>query len=223
MPTVVIPAYNEEKAIADVVSRVWPRYQVIVVDDGSQDHTGVEARRYNCEVIRQDPQQGCGLTTLAGIRRALAQGAETIVTLDADGQHRPEDIPRLLEALQTADLVIGQRVGIGWSRLRIVACWLFDLLTGIDLEKDSQSGFKAMTRETAELLTRNVTSRGFAFCSEMLIVARAHKLRVAYVPIPALNTEYSLSKPHRQKWFHGPRLAWEIARLRLKQKSPRLL
>src|SRR5689334_16071056 len=107
--TIVIPAYNEEANIGGVVRRVRamkPQCEIIVVDDGSTDRTSFEAEAAGARVIRQPYNKGNGAAVKSGIR--AAQG-EVILLLDADGQHSPEDIDRLLEHIGPYDLVVGAR------------------------------------------------------------------------------------------------------------------
>jgi len=107
--SVLIPAYNEAEVIGDVVSRVraharWA--EVIVIDDGSTDDTAPRAEAAGATVIRQPYNKGNGAAVKAGIRRAAA---DYILIIDADGQHRPEDMSRIVEPLGEYDLVIGAR------------------------------------------------------------------------------------------------------------------
>lgn len=110
--TVVIPAYNEEKTIASVIAGVR-RYvdNVIVIDDGSADSTLEIAQKSGVKVYRHFINRGLGGALGTGIRAALSAGADIIVTLDADGQHDPAEIPFLLKPIMEseADIVIGSR------------------------------------------------------------------------------------------------------------------
>ena len=107
--SVIIPAYNEEDVIGEVVARVrqvYPDIEVIVVDDGSQDETADRAREAGSRVISHPYNIGNGAAVKTGIRNARG---ETLVLLDGDGQHAPEDIPRLIEKLGPYDMVVGAR------------------------------------------------------------------------------------------------------------------
>src|SRR5277367_5575781 len=95
---VVIPAFNEALAIAGVVERCLATgFKVIVVDDGSSDQTAAIVGRYKVALLRHAENRGKGAALLTGVAHALARGAQQIVTLDGDGQHRPEDIGRLVD------------------------------------------------------------------------------------------------------------------------------
>src|SRR5260370_23893414 len=121
---VVTPAARPAATIADVVQRARraaPGAVVYVVDDGSTDATGDEGRRSGAQVLVHGQNQGKGAALRTGMDRALADGAEIVVTLDADGQHPPEEIPRLASpiARAEADLVLGARARAGampWAR-----------------------------------------------------------------------------------------------------------
>lgn len=96
---VVIPAYNEAATIADIVRRARRQAPwVIVVDDGSSDDTAVRADAADAVVLRQPVNQGKGASLWRGMQHALTEGADAVITLDGDGQHCPEDLPKLLEA-----------------------------------------------------------------------------------------------------------------------------
>jgi glycosyltransferase involved in cell wall biosynthesis len=121
---VVIPAYQAAATIAEVVERARraaPGAVVYVVDDGSPDATGDEGRRSGAQVLVHGQNQGKGAALRTGMDRALADGAEIVVTLDADGQHPPEELPRLVGPIARgeADLVLGARARAGampWAR-----------------------------------------------------------------------------------------------------------
>jgi glycosyltransferase involved in cell wall biosynthesis len=148
--TCVIPAYNEGEAIAPVVRRileVLPGAEVVVVDDGSSDNTAAIAERAGARVLRQTYNLGNGAAVKAGI---LAASHETIVFLDADGQHPPEDVPKLLEYLGPYDMVVGARAkDANVSKFRRFGNWglikVAEHLTGHTIP-DLTSGFRAMKR-----------------------------------------------------------------------------
>src|SRR5262249_54514732 len=155
---VVIPAYNEGPVISRVVGGVTRAgYPAVVVDDGSRDATAQAASAAGATVITHPFNLGQGAALQTGIDYALTQGAEVIVTFDADGQHRVSDISRLTEALvqARADFALGSRF-LGQApnlpplrRLLLRAATLFTrLTTGLELT-DSHNGLRAMTRRGA--------------------------------------------------------------------------
>jgi glycosyltransferase involved in cell wall biosynthesis len=191
----VIPAYNEVRAIGDVLERCLAfTGRVIVVDDGSTDDTWAVVSRYPVDALRHPLNRGKAAALLTGIARALDQGAARIVTLDADGQHRPEDLPLLLAAADHAPaaIVIGSRRADGthapraryWAN-RIADFWI-SWAAGQPIE-DTQSGFRLYpARGLRRLLAKVGSRRGFAFESEILIEAGRAGVPILPVAIPAL-------------------------------------
>lgn len=196
----VIPAYNEAGHIGPVVSAVREFADgVIVVDDGSGDSTGAEARAAGARVYRHLVNRGLGGGIATGIRAALEADADIIVTLDGDGQHVPAEVVELAAPIQRgeADLVIGSRMldPGGMPVLRRVANRFANVCTwalfGVRVS-DSQSGFRALSRRAAESLDLR-TSR-MEVSSEIVAEAARNGFRIAEVPITVIYTDYSLSK-----------------------------
>ena len=162
---VMIPAYNEEAGVADVISGSKVFLPVIVVDDGSTDRTAEIAEKAGAVVIRQVPNQGKGAAMRAGFRYALEHGYEAVITLDADRQHNPAEIPLFLERYQqtNADLIIGER---DFSKMPIVRrCSntigraMFSWALG-QKDRDNQSGYRLLSRRLLEKIITS-TERGF--------------------------------------------------------------
>jgi glycosyltransferase involved in cell wall biosynthesis len=95
----IIPAYNEESHVAVVVASARTYLPVVVVDDGSDDATAIRAEEAGATVLRQHHNKGKGVALRAGFRWALVQGHAAVITLDADGQHDPREIPQILQRL----------------------------------------------------------------------------------------------------------------------------
>ncbi|HME27838.1 MAG TPA: glycosyltransferase family 2 protein [Acetobacteraceae bacterium] len=195
---IVIPAYNEAATIGDIVHRCRAALDfpcmIIVVDDGSRDRTGAIAAQSGATVLRHAENQGKGASLMNGMRVAFAEGAACVVSLDGDGQHRPEDIPRLLACGQNwpRHVVIGSRRASGRTapRARFIANRVADFWVSwaarhpID---DSQSGFRVYPAELVGLISaRPAFARGFAFESEMLIEAARLGFHTASVDIPTI-------------------------------------
>ena len=188
---VVIPAYQAAQTIRSVVTRTRaavPGARVIVVDDGSTD--GTVAAAGEGPVIAHGQNLGKGAALRDGIRAAIAQGATVIVTLDADGQHPPEEIPRLLAPIAAgqADIVLGSRERSGAMPLhRRFTNWLSARLAtriGGQQVADAQTGFRAFSREVAE----RVSPAGdrYEFETAFLLDALRAGFRVASVTIPTI-------------------------------------
>ena len=197
----IIPAYNEGAVIGDVVRSVRRECDlVLVINDGSTDNTRLEAEKAGATTIDHSVNLGTGASEETGIEAALLLGADIIVTLDADGQHDPSEISKLLEPIVSdeADLVIGSRFldpeGPMPQTRRLgnsILTHLTSLLCGAEIS-DSQSGFRALTREVAENM--NGLPNDYSWASEM--IARVHKTgyRIKEVPVRTIYNQYSLSK-----------------------------
>jgi len=187
-----IPAYNEERTIARVVIETQ-RYvdKIIVCDDGSTDLTGEIAERLGAEVIRHEKNMGKGAALRDLFVKAKEYNPSIIVTLDADGQHDPNDIPKLLEPLLKgeADLTVGSRYIEGggmdaplYRRLGLKIINFFSKGVSKSIVKDTQSGFRAFTMRTLNEL-ECFESTGFGVESEQVALAMRRGLRIKEVPI----------------------------------------
>lgn len=203
---VIVPAYNEERFIGSVVLKLLQQpLTVIVVDDGSQDETAAIARLAGAMVIRHPHNQGKGYALNTGISFGRELQPDAIVTIDADGQHLPEQLADLVRPIlqDQADLVIGSRYlrpASETPRHRRLGHLFFNWLThhasGI-AATDSQSGYRAFSPRAynADLFH----SSGFSVESEMQFLARQHGLRVVEVPITIRYPD----KPKRPVWQQG--------------------
>ncbi len=212
---VVIPAFQATATIGDVVTRTratLPDAQVIVVDDGSTDGTGEEGRGKGASVLTHPRNRGKGVALRTGIARACADGADLIVTLDADGQHPPEEIPRLLAPLAEgrADLVLGARRRDGVMPLsRRFTNWLSATLAsriaGQRLH-DAQTGFRAFTRAVVERI--QPAGDRYEYEANFLLDALRAGYRVASVEVPTIYGPRS----HFRSWTDTWRMARAFAR-----------
>ncbi len=221
---VVIPAYNEAATIADIVHRARRQIEwVIVVDDGSRDDTAARAEAAGAVVVRQPINQGKGASLWHGMQTALAKGAEAVITLDADGQHRPEDIPKLLAARprRPSCPIIAARLQCRQAapRLRRFANGMADFwvswAAGCPIP-DTQSGFRLYPAEFLRQANGPEPGRrGFAFESALLMQAGCQR---RYPGVVAIETIYlAQGRPsHYRPWRDTLRIvnlvAWSLLR-----------
>jgi glycosyltransferase involved in cell wall biosynthesis len=201
---VIVPAFNEAPAIAHVVAELRRGgYHTVVVDDGSTDTTRAIAASVATAVVSHPINLGQGAAIKTGIDYALGEGADVIVTFDADGQHRVSDIPRLVEALarERADFALGSRF-LGQPsnapllrRVLLYAATLFTTVTtGLRLT-DTHNGLRAFTRRGAAAL--RLRQNRMAHASEILAEIARSGLRHVEVPVTIDYTAYSLAKGQR--------------------------
>lgn len=214
----LIPAHDEAPRIGPVIEGARRHLPVIVVDDGSADDTAAVAEAAGAEVLRQPGNRGKGEALKAGFRRALAADAEAVVTLDADGQHDPAEIPAFLAAHERsgAELVIGVREFRDMPPARRLANLLgkqvLHWATGQEIP-DNQSGYRLVGRR---LMAAALASEepGFGFEVEMIVECARRGWDITWVPI---RTIYGAEKSHINPLTHLGRflrLAWRIRRAR---------
>ena len=185
-----IPAFNEEKTIAKVVVRASRHVdKVLVVDDGSSDDTGLIAEKLGATVIRHERNLGKGAALRAILDWARGLGVDVLVTLDADGQHDPDEIPSVVEPIlrEYADVAIGsRRFSRDMPLHRRFGGRILDHITGVSASGeivDAQSGFRAYSRKALERVTAAETGMGVD--SEILLRAKEKGLKIVEVPAKA--------------------------------------
>lgn len=198
---VIIAAFNEERAIAEVVSPLRHRgYDVVVVDDGSRDSTSTRALDAGAIVIRHPINLGQGAALQTGIEFGIRSGYSLFVTFDADGQHDPGDIPAMVKMLEErgVDVVLGSRFlggTIGMTparRLLLKAAVAFTRVnTGLALT-DAHNGLRLLSRRAA--LSIELRQNRMAHASEILDQIAANRLTFAECPVTIRYTEYSRAK-----------------------------
>lgn len=224
----VIPAHDEAPRIGPVVSSAARFVSVLVVDDGSRDETVAVAERAGARVIRQTPNQGKGAALRTGFRAALGDGAEAVVTLDADGQHDPAELPGFLaaaarfEAAGTpAELIVGRRDFRHMPPLRRLSNGLGTLALSAAVGRwidDNQSGYRWIGRRLMTA-TLDSTEAGFGFEVEMIAICLREGWRIEWLPIRTIyGDERSHIRPvrHLREFLGVTRRARRIAR-----ESPR--
>ena len=214
--TVVVPAFQAAASVGEVVARTRasvPAARVIVVDDGSSDGTGSVAAAAGASVVRHDTNRGKGAALRSGVAQvATGQGGggSVIVTLDSDGQHPPEEIPRLVAPIAEgqADLVLGARertaaMPLGRRLTNRLSAALASRIGGQSIP-DAQTGFRAFTAEIAALV--RPPESHYEYEAAFLLEALARRVRVASIPIP---TVYHGAPSH----FRAVADTWRLARI----------
>jgi glycosyltransferase involved in cell wall biosynthesis len=201
---VICAAYNEATTIGRVVTELdGAGYRVVVVDDGSGDGTRHIAAVAGADVVVHPVNLGQGAALQTGIDYALSQGADILVTFDADGQHRVADIPVLLDALrhERAEFALGSRFLGQTYHLPALRRWILyaatiftRLTTGLRLT-DSHNGLRALTRRGAAAF--RLRQNRMAHASEILVEIAHSGLRYVEVPVTIEYTAYSLAKGQR--------------------------
>ena len=192
----LIPAYQEERFIADVVQRTRAQLgDVLVVDDGSGDRTGDLAREAGAEVIVHPVNKGKGAAIQTGLKTLCLRGFDYILILDADGQHLPEEIPRFLETAgrEKTKMLVGNRMrdtkDMPWHRAatnRFMSSQI-SLLCGQRVS-DTQCGFRMIHRDLVPRLSGERTSH-FQYETEMLILVSWRGEKISAVPISTVYGE----------------------------------
>ena len=183
----LIPAFQEGPRIGAVATAARRHLPVVVIDDGSQEDTAAAAERAGATVLRQVPNAGKGVALRVGFRHALAAGAEAVVTLDADGQHDPDEIPTFVRAFRASrpGLIVGRRDFSAMPPTRrlanTVGGWAVSAAVGRHVP-DNQSGYRLVGRTLmGALLDSDET--GFEFEVEMIARCIALGLPLSWVPI----------------------------------------
>ena len=199
----LIPAYKEARRVSTVVTTACQYLPVLVVDDGSTDDTAAVATLSGATVLSQRPNQGKGVALKTGFLKAIAEGYAAVLTLDADGQHDPAEIPKFLQAYQEqeVDLIIGARDFSQIPPVRRVANtlgrWSFSWAVGRPVQ-DNQSGYRLISRRLMEAMLAS-QEHGFQFEVEMIVVCVQKGYALDWVPI---RTIYAGESSHIQPLQH---------------------
>ncbi len=208
----LIPAYNEAERVAPVVTGALAHLPVLVVDDGSTDDTAAVAKAAGASVLRQRPNQGKGAALRAGFRQAIEERFQAVLTLDADGQHDPAEIPNFLQAYRTtqADLLIGARDFKQMPPLRRLAntlgTWAFSWAMGHFI-RDNQSGYRLISRQLMEA-TLASHEYGFEFEVEMILICIQRGLTLEWIPIRTIYAGEGSHISSRQHVTNFLRVVW---------------
>ena len=211
---VIIPTYNESENIERIVTRTRnavPRASILIADDNSPDGTGkiadaLAAADDQVHVMHRLGKEGLGAAYLAGFEWGINAGYDMLVEMDADGSHQPEQLPRLLEAISDADLVLGSRwvrggEVVNWPRSREILSRGGNLWTRIALGiplKDATGGYRVFRRQTLlGVGLDNVSSAGYCFQVDLAWRALKAGYRVVEVPITFIEREFGDSKMNK--------------------------
>lgn len=189
-----LPAYNEEKNIGKIISELQKKVGIVIVcNDGSNDKTGDIAKKMKTEVINHDKNSGYGAAIASIFSKAKEDELDILVTFDADGQHRIEDIERILKPIleKNADVVIGSRFleesNQDMPKYRKLGVKTITSLSNIGSKQkitDSQSGFRAYNKTAIQSITP--TEKGMGVSTEILIKADKLGLKINEIPIKIL-------------------------------------
>lgn len=215
----LIPAYNAQAFIGEVVRKARKHVTVVVINDGSKDGTLEEAEAAGAIIIDQQPNQGKGAALQRGFKWAIDQGVEAVITLDADGQHDPDEIPLFVSKYgQTrADLIIGERDFSKMPLIRRISNTLGRRAFSWAMRqriRDNQSGYRLLSKRLMEAVLAS-GERGFEFEMDMIVVCVKRGWRMEGVPIKTIYAdEVSNIKPfqHVVQFFRMVRHARQALR-----------
>ncbi|TFG18727.1 MAG: glycosyltransferase family 2 protein [Promethearchaeota archaeon] len=201
--SIIIPLYNEEKSIKNIINRIpnYFKHEIIIIDDGSKDNSVKEVlkiKNKNLSLIKHNENKGYGAAILTGIKHAKG---DIIITIDSDGQHNPEEIPILIQPILTngVDIVVGSRYK-GKSNYRVPlhtrageyvvnrSLWyLFHQKVG-----NNQSGFRAFNKNSLKIFNDVIFSK-FGLCTEILFKAAYNGFKICEVPISLNERKHGVS------------------------------
>ncbi len=182
----LIPAWNEVTRIGPIVEASRAHLPVLVVDDGSHDDTAAVAEAAGAIVVCHPRNQGKGVALMTGFAWALERSYKAVLTLDADGQHDPADIPRFLAAYQAGvgDLIIGRRdfsqMPFPRNYSNLLGSWLLSLVLRTRIY-DNQSGYRIYSRRFLDML--DLTATGFELEVEVIVQAVCEGIHIGWVDI----------------------------------------
>lgn len=229
--TIILPTFNERENIERFVASLQDTFaahgldgNIIIVDDNSPDGTGriadsLAGRYGNLTVIHRPAKEGIGPAYIAGFRQALGTGARYIFEMDSDFSHDPAYIPRFLEAIRDADLVLGSRYIPGggvmnWGKSRkVISRWgglYASRVLGVPIN-DLTGGFKCFRREVLEALDLSrVNSHGYGFQIELTYKAIKKGFRVKEIPIVFADREEGKSKMSKRIVLEAALIVWKL-------------
>jgi glycosyltransferase involved in cell wall biosynthesis len=191
---VIIPTYNESKAIAALINQIHKlELKAIIIDDGSKDDTVKIALDAGAEVLRNQSNAGKGASLIKGYAFALSQGFDAVISIDGDGQHATDDIGGFIREAESSNcgIVVGNRMATtkGMPLLRIITnrlmSWMISAVAG-QLIPDTQCGFRLVKKEVLQKV--NLCTSKYETESEILIKAARLGFKIESVPIETIYT-----------------------------------
>ncbi len=230
-PLIISPTYNEGKNISDLIKKLRnavPNSHILIIDDNSPDGTGelvkeIMTKEPNIFLIEREGKLGLGTAYCTGFKWALEKGYDKIVQIDADLSHNPDDIPKLLEASEKYDLILGSRYKTGvnvvhWPMRRLLLSYFANIyakiLTGLPV-KDATGGFKCYRKKVLESIDLNkINSEGYSFQIETTFLAWRKGFSICEIPIIFNDRTVGQSKMTRKIIYEA---VWVVLKLRLKR------
>jgi len=199
---IVIAAFNEEKSISKVVSKLHKKgyHNIVVVDDGSKDNAFKVIAKLKCHALKHIINRGQGAALKTGIDYAIGEGADVIVTFDADGQHKADEIQRLVDPIRKKEVEVtlgsrflgkAQNIGLAKKIVLKIGVLVIFILYGLKLT-DSQNGFRAISRKAAQKI--QIKSDRMEHAGEIIGEVRSNKLKFKEVPVTIIYSDYSTTK-----------------------------
>ncbi|MBU1998544.1 MAG: glycosyltransferase family 2 protein [Candidatus Omnitrophica bacterium] len=189
---IIIPTFNESRSIVKLLLKIKESgLEVLVIDDGSSDKTAEKAKEQGVIVIKNDTNQGKGATLKIGFTYALENGYQAVITMDGDGQHSPDELPRLIQAGENSSsgIIVGNRMQAvkNMPLIRILTnkfmSWFISRKTGQYIA-DTQCGLRLIKREVLEKIS--LETKRFEIESELLIKASLAGFKIESLPITSI-------------------------------------
>lgn len=224
---IIIPTYNELENLPRLLPKVFAKddnINVLIVDDNSPDGTAAFVENEmksndRIHLIKRPSKQGLGTAYIAGFRYALQNDFQLVFEMDADFSHDPNEIPKFLEAIKNADVILGSRYingvnVINWPMSRLLLSWFANwytrIITGLPI-KDATGGYKCFRIEILQTIDLNkVTSNGYAFQIEMTFKAWKKGFRVKEIPIIFVDRVKGQSKMSKKIVREAVTMVWKL-------------
>lgn len=224
---VIIPTYNEIDNIKNIIEQVLPQHEsieILIVDDNSPDGTGkvvleIMKETNRVHLIERSGKLGLGTAYVEGFKYAIANKYDFVLEMDADFSHSPNDLPRLIEAIQSNDLVIGSRYiegvnVVNWPMSRLIlsyfASYYVKIITGMRID-DPTGGFKCFRREVLEQIDLDqIISDGYSFQVEMNYRAYCKNYRIKEIPIVFYERRVGDSKMSKHIVWEAIWMVWRL-------------